>query len=253
MSDPRAIRLTVAYDGTDFHGWQRQPELRTVQGELERALATVLQVDAVKLGGAGRTDAGVHARGQVASLVTTTHLPARAIGPLANKQLPPDVRVVRSEEAPAGFHARHSAVARRYAYRLLDAPDVLFGRIAWHPERRVDGEVLERCVRPLVGTHDFTSFEASGSSPVNPVCRLDLARWRRWEAGWVLDIRANHFLYHMVRNIVGTCLQVGKYPDAEKRMQDILEARDRARAAGTAVARGLSLEEVTFEGEESST
>lgn len=250
MSDPRAIRLTVAYDGTDFHGWQRQPGLRTVQGELERVLAGVLEVEAVKLGGAGRTDAGVHARGQVASFLTTTHLPAHAIGALAQRALSADIRIVRAVEAPAGFHARHSAIARRYVYRLLDREDVLFSRVAWHPPRRVDGEGLERSVRPLVGLHDCSSFEASGSSEVDPRCRIDVACWRRWEAGWVFEVRANHFLYHMVRNIVGTSLMLSRHPDAEARMRGILESRDRARAAGTAAARGLCLEEVTYEGEE---
>ena len=121
----RTLKLTVAYDGTAFHGWQRQPGVRTVQGALEGALARVLGVEAIAVPGAGRTDAGVHARGQVASFACESSLPARAFPPLLGRELPPDVRVLHAEDAAPGFHARHSARARRYAYRLLAVPDVL--------------------------------------------------------------------------------------------------------------------------------
>ena len=244
---PRVLRLTVAYDGTDFHGWQRQPGLRTVQGELERALAHALGIASVSLNGAGRTDAGVHARGQVASFLTDTSLPARAVAALATRVLPPDVRIVAAADAGERFHARHSARARLYAYRLLEAEDVLLGRFAWWPMRPLDGEALNRAVAPLVGRHDYSAFEAAGSTPVNPECTVALARFERFEGGWRFDVKADHFLYHMVRNLVGTALRACSRPDPAAHVAGILASRDRSRGAGTAPAHGLCLEEVEYE------
>ncbi len=250
MSGARVFRLMVAYDGTEFHGWQKQPGLRTVQGELERAAAIVLAQEDIVIHGAGRTDAGVHARGQVASLRAATRLPGKAIGPLLQRQLPRDVRVVESLEAEARFHARHSARGRRYAYRLLEHDDVMLRRFAWYPRRAYPEEGLRRAVAPLVGEHDCSAFEASGSSDVSPVCRIALAHWSRWEGGLQFEIVADHFLYHMVRNLVGTALQAAKDADPASRMAAILASRDRARGAGTAPPQGLCLERVYFEGEE---
>ncbi len=251
MSGPRTFRLTVAYDGTAFHGWQRQPARRTVQGELERALAVAIGAESIGVNGAGRTDAGVHARGQVVSFVAETRLPARAIGVRTQRELPPDVRIVDAREAAADFHARHRAIARRYEYRLLDAPDVLFDRFAWHPPRRFDGDGLAAAATAIVGERDCTSFEAKGSSPASPVCRIAHAVWRRWERGWAFDVQADHFLYHMVRNLVGTSLQVSRDRDPAGRMAEVLAARNRAAAAATSPPQGLSLEAVQYEGEES--
>lgn len=243
----RVFRLTVAYDGTAFHGWQRQPEQRTVQGELERALAHALGIESVAVNGAGRTDAGVHARGQVASFRADTALPARAIAALAGRVLPADVRIVDAAEAGPDFHARHSARARRYAYRLLAADDVLLGRYAWWPLRPFDGETLNRAAAPLVGRHDCSAFEAQGSSPANPECAITLARWRPWEGGWCFDVQADHFLYHMVRNLVGTVLRASARPDPGAHVAEVLASRDRARAGATAPAHGLCLEAVEYE------
>jgi tRNA pseudouridine38-40 synthase len=221
--------------------------LRTVQGELERAAAEALGVDKLTVNGAGRTDAGVHARGQAASLVAETVLPARAVAAMTQKRLPRDIRIVEAADEPAGFHARHSARARRYSYRLLDHEDVLHGRYAWWPGRAVDGERLALGATPLIGEHDCSAFEAKGSSEVNPVCRISVARWRRWEAGWLFEVCADHFLYHMVRNLVGTALRAQRDPDPAARMADVLASRDRARSGGTVSPRGLCLEEVRFD------
>lgn len=247
MSAPRAFRLTVAYDGTAFHGWQKQPGQRTVQGELERAVAHALGVEAVTVNGAGRTDAGVHARGQVASFTSASPLPAKAVAALAARALPEDVRIVTASEAGEGFHARHSARARRYAYRLLERDDVLLGRFAWWPMRPFDGEALNRAVEPLVGRHDCRAFEAAGSSPANPECAISLARWERCDGGWRFDVMADHFLYHMVRNLVGTALRAASQPDPGAHVAGVLASCDRARAGATAPARGLCLEAVEYE------
>jgi tRNA pseudouridine38-40 synthase len=242
----RVFRLTVAYDGTDFHGWQKQPGLRTVQGELERAAAEALGVEGIRVHGAGRTDQGVHARGQVGSLVAETAWPASGVRAHIQRGLPRDVRVTDAAEEAPGFHARHSARARRYAFRLLDREDVLYGRFAWWPGHEVDGDRLALTAAPLVGDHDCSAFGAQGSSDASPLCRIGLSRWTRWEAGWMFEVQADHFLYHMVRNLVGTALQAARTSDPAGRMSEVLASRDRARGGPTVSPRGLCLEDVSY-------
>jgi tRNA pseudouridine38-40 synthase len=243
----RAFKLTVAYDGGAFHGWQRQPGQRTVQGVLEEELGVVMGAE-IRVQGAGRTDAGCHARGQVASFSAVTTLPAAALRPILDRRLPDDVRVVSAEEAALDFDARRSALGRRYSYHLLDQDDVLMRRMAWHPGRPVDAGRLSRAVRPIEGEHDCAAFQASGSSPTATRCRVWRASWRRWERGAVLDIVADHFLYHMVRNVVGTALLAARDRDPEARFAAVLGSRDRRRAGPTAPPQGLCLEQVFYEG-----
>lgn len=249
----RTFRLVVAYDGTAFHGWQKQPGQRTVQGELEAALARVLQDPLVTVAGAGRTDQGVHARGQVASFRATTTLPAKAFPPLLCRELPHDVRVVGADERPDSFHARHSARARRYAYRLLSAPDLLEERYAWAPARMPALAALQASAEPLAGRHDCSAFQAVGSSPADPLCHILHARWEPCGApgeagsGARFDVMADHFLYHMVRNLVGTSLDAAATQDPAAHMRAVLESRDRGRGGITAPPEGLSLESVTYE------
>jgi tRNA pseudouridine38-40 synthase len=240
------FRLDVAYDGTEFHGWQRQPEGRTVQGVLEAALAALLEVEEVTLHGAGRTDAGVHARGQVASFRAATRIPAAALRHALAPRLPRDVRVVRSAAAEDGFDARRSALARRYSYRLLRAEDPLEERFAWRPRRWPDLPALEAATRALEGRQDFSSFRSTGSSESNPVCDVTRARWVTWDGGLRFEIVADHFLYRMVRSIVGTALEVSAAADPSGRMRAVLEARQRSAAGPTAPAHGLCLEEVRY-------
>jgi tRNA pseudouridine38-40 synthase len=237
--------MVIAYDGTGFHGWQAQPGLRTVQGVLEDGLALALG-ERVRIHGAGRTDAGVHARGQVASFRSSAALPGPAIRARLERLLPDDVRVRDCAAAPEGFHARHSARGRRYAYRLLAADDVLLGRFAWWPRRPWHAERLERATRALEGTHDFSAFQSAGSAATSPRCRLARARWSPWEGGLRLDIVADHFLYHMVRGIVGTALAAARGPDPAAAMREVLDGRDRRGAGLNVPARGLSLEQVFY-------
>jgi len=243
----RTLRLDVAYDGTSFHGWQIQPGLRTVQGVLEDALSEALQ-EPVRLTGAGRTDAGCHARGQVASFASATRLPAPSIAPMLKRLLPDDLQVLASREVDGGFDARRSARARRYAYRLLDRRDVLLQRMAWHPRRALDAVRLEAAVRPLEGEHDCAAFAASGGTGTT-VCHVHRASWRRWESGLQLDLVADHFLYHMVRNVVGTALQVMRCANPATAMTAVLESRSRSKAGPTAPPQGLCLEQVFYPGE----
>jgi tRNA pseudouridine38-40 synthase len=243
----RAFKLTVGYDGTHFHGWQRQPGRRTVQGVIEEALSAALE-RAITVQGAGRTDAGCHARGQVASFAAETTLPARALTPILNRRLPTDVRIREAGDVPEGFDARRSAIGRRYAYRLLDREDVLWGRTAWHPGRAASFDALARAARPLEGEHDCSAFQSSGSTPTRPVCRIVRASWRRWEAGVMLDIVADHFLYHMVRNVVGTLLVAARDADPAAVVAGVLASGDRRLAGATAPPQGLCLEEVFYTG-----
>jgi tRNA pseudouridine38-40 synthase len=245
----RTFKLVVAYDGTDFHGWQVQPGQRTVQGLLKEALNKVLAGEAIDVQGAGRTDAGVHARGQTASFCAETTLPARALEAGLARLMPRDVLVRSFDEVAGGFHARHSARARRYSYRLMWSDDPMHGRYAWKPKRIPDPGALDRATRPLEGEHDCSSLRAQGSSPSNPVCRVARARWRTWEAGLALDVVADHFLYHMVRNIVGTALAAAREPDPASAMRHVLAAGDRKAAGITAPPQGLCLEEVFYDAE----
>jgi tRNA pseudouridine38-40 synthase len=237
--------MEVGYDGTGFHGWQRQPGLRTVQGELEIALAKVLGGD-VRLTAAGRTDAGVHARGQVVSFRAATHLPASALVPLLRRVLPPDIRPQRAETCDPAFDARRSARARRYIYRLLDRADLLWERFAWHPRRPADLGALTQAASAVAGEHDFCAFRSSGHAPGTPVCRVVRAAWERWECGLAFEVTADHFLYHMVRNLVGTMLDMGTDGDPAAGMRAVLASRTRAAAGTTAPAHGLCLEEVEY-------
>ena len=243
----RKVRLTVAYDGGAFDGWQRQPGRRTVQGVMEAHLSAVLD-HPVSLIGAGRTDAGCHARGQVASFGTGARLPVAALPPVLNRRLPGDLRVRAAADVPEGFDARRSAVARRYAYRLLKEEDLLLGRFAWRPRQPIDAERLARASAQLEGEHDCATFQASGSTPTASVCHIRRASWRPWDGGVMLDIIADHFLYHMVRSIVGTVLVLQGESDPARAMRDCLASRQRSRAGPTAPAHGLCLEEVFYPG-----
>jgi len=245
----KTFRLTVAYDGTAFHGWQKQPGVRTVQGELEGALAVVLASSEVTVSGAGRTDTGVHARGQVASFRHDTHLPAGALPPLLRRVLPPDMRVTEAREAEPTFHARHSARARRYCYRLLTERDVLAERYAWAPPVLPPLAGLMASAGPLTGEHDCTAFQTASRTPADPICRVHVARWQAWADGVEFEVVADHFLYHMVRNLVGTSIVAAAMPDPAAHMRDVLESRDRRRRASPAPPHGLSLEQVYYEGE----
>ena len=257
------VRIDLSYDGAGFHGWARQPGLRTVQGALEDALATVLRVPSAEVTVAGRTDAGVHARGQVAH-VDVTQLPThRAAGPdptgrgaqldgvvrRLNGVLDPDVRVRRLSEAPAGFDARFSAVWRRYAYRLADRPEAVdpLARghvLAW--PRPLDLDAMNHAAGRLLGEHDFASFckRREGATTIRTL--LDLT-WER-DAGGVLvaTVRADAFCHHMVRSLVGCLVAVGEGRRTPEWAAEVLAARERDPAVTVVPAHGLTLEEVGY-------
>jgi tRNA pseudouridine38-40 synthase len=245
----RTIRLTLAYDGTGFRGWarQRDPSIRTIEGVVSSRLDRILQ-EAVKLSVAGRTDAGVHARGQVASFTTASSVPPERLQKALNGALAPELVVVDAAYAPEGFDARFSARGREYAYRIHEAalPDPFSARFVWQRPGHLRLAPMREAARLLVGEHDFASFcrhPGGDRSTVRDLRRLAVGRQSD-----VLSIRAgaNAFLHHMVRSLVGTLVAVGEGTLEVSAMPEILSARDREAAGPPAPARGLTLERVSY-------
>ncbi|HEX9427462.1 MAG TPA: tRNA pseudouridine(38-40) synthase TruA [Candidatus Polarisedimenticolia bacterium] len=244
----RNLKIVVAYVGTRYAGWQIQPKSPTVQGVLEAALSRTLG-EAVRIAGAGRTDAGVHAHGQVANFATATRMPAAGLLRAINTRLPEDVRVLRVEEAKESFHARADALSKEYRYRIVRAEVVspFIAPFVLTVRTPLDLEAMRRAARRLIGRLDFTSF-CPTQCRVNDKVR-DLVASEILEAGDEIEyrVRADGFLHHMVRTIVGTLLLVGRGRLAADGIAAILEARDRRAAGPVAPARGLVLERVFYE------
>lgn len=256
MSDLRNIKLVVAYDGTDFLGWQRQAVGPTIQGSLEEGLATMTSED-VSLNGAGRTDAGVHALAMVANFFTATNIPCTGFLKGLNSMLPSAIRILKVEEAAADFHARRSALAKTYSYNVFCGPVQLPSErlYATQVHGRLDTEAMAAGLEYLLGQHDFSSFEAAGSrDPLvengrGAVRTLFAAQLKIAEPADRLRFvfKGDGFLRHMVRNIVGTLLEVGKGRRAAVELRDILAAKDRGAAGPTAPAHGLFLMKVHYQ------
>ena len=246
---PTTFRMTLAYDGTGFRGWARQPDpsIRTIEGVVMAQLERVVR-EPVKLSVAGRTDAGVHARAQVCSFVTSSSVPPERLQKALNGALAPEMVVLDAREAPDGFDARFSATAREYVYRIHEAamPDPFTARFVWHWPRHLRLRPMREAARLLVGEHDFSSFcrhPGRDRSTVRQLRRLTVAR-----QGDVLSIRseANAFLHQMVRTLVGTLVAVGEGMIEPGAMPEIFAARDRGAAGRPAPARGLTLERVSY-------
>lgn len=269
-------RLTVAYDGSDFHGWQVQPGAATIQGELQAALGRITGESPLPQG-SGRTDAGVHALAQVASFALHAPIPPANLVKALNRSLPATIRVTEACVAPAGFHARHSAVAKTYEYRIFRGavcPPFL-ARYAYHCTLAMEEEALQASARRFEGEHDFQSFAASDPdlsqreaveaetvtsgpeesaapriTPGSTLRTIYSSAWetRQTEAGEILvyRVRGNGFLHHMVRNLVGTMLDVGRGYCSVQDVPEILAARRRSAAGPTAPARGLFLHSVEY-------
>ena len=242
----RTIKLVVQYDGSDYVGWQRQGKGVSVQGLIEQALAAIDGAP-VTLHGAGRTDAGVHARGQVASFVADHDVDLERLQQSINGMLAPEVVAEDVRRAPEGFDARFSATARVYRYRMDTGlwPDPFEARFVWHRPGELSVRSMRAAAGPLLGDHDFASFcrRPQSGGTVRRLERFSIAR-----AGDRIEIsaRANAFVHQMVRTLVGTLVSVGDGRIEPVAVQEILLARDRGRAAQMAPAHGLTLERVVY-------
>jgi tRNA pseudouridine38-40 synthase len=244
----RNIKLTIEYDGGIYHGWQIQPGLRTIQGVVLEQIAQITQQKA-NLIGAGRTDAGVHALGQVASFKTESTIDLLALQRGLNSLLPSDIVVKAVEEVGEEFHARFSARSKVYQYRILNQPypSAIWRDYAWFIPHELDLPSMQRCGKLLIGSHDFSSFRASGDESRHSIREVISLEIERRQGNFVvLTIEANAFLRGMVRSIVGTLVEVGRGKTSIAEFQEIFEAQDRRRGGITAPAHGLFLVEVKY-------
>ena len=243
----RNLKLTLAYDGTEFHGWQIQPQLRTVQGELREALQKLFNHDVAVIG-SGRTDAGVHAHGQVANVETIRSMDTDAVLRGANALLPEEIRILSVEEVSPEFHARRSAKAKTYEYHIWRQPIVSPFHLRYvYPFRYpLDEDLMDRGSAYFLGPHDFTSFCATATEVEDRTRIVFEASWNRTETTWVFRIRGNGFLQYMVRTITGTLLEIGQRRLLPEKIPEIFDARDRRLAGPSVPARGLHLISVEY-------
>jgi tRNA pseudouridine38-40 synthase len=249
----RNLKLILSYDGADFSGWQVQPDAPTVQGTLASAIGRITG-EKVLPQGSGRTDAGVHALGQVATVVTGSSVPSENFAKALNDILPASVRVLDVKEMPLEFHARHSARAKTYRYRIYResiCPPFL-ARYVWHYPYRLNEEAMIAAAARVVGEKDFTSFAAvdpergRGGELASNVRTIFSSMWHRSGEELIYTVRGSGFLHHMVRNLLGTFILVGRGTLHVEDMTRILEARDRSAAGATAPASGLYLVDVEY-------
>ena len=244
----RNFKLVITYDGTDFQGWQTQPEFPTVQETLEKAIAAVTQEPRVRVNAAGRTDAGVHALGQVVNVFSETRLEPLVLRRAINANLPDDVAVLDAAEVPQAFDANHDAVAKLYRYVIHDGnvPSPFLRRYACHSRRPLDAAAMARAAACLKGRHDFRCFETDWPNRLSSVRTITHLAVNRFGGYIWIDVEADGFLYNMVRAIAGTLMNVGRGYWPEEQVAKILEAGDRTQAGPTAPACGLFLVRVTY-------
>lgn len=241
----RNVKLVIEYDGTDFVGWQSQTNGRSVQDEVTKVLKQVLQ-EKISLNGAGRTDSGVHARGQVASFLTASSLEVGSIRNALNGNLPDDVCVVSAEDVHERFHARYDAKCRVYSYCISLTPLAMGRQYCWHIKYALDLGAMQRIAVSIMGEHDFESFCNYAAEVKHYRCMVTKSEWTESRVGWVYEVRANRFLHGMVRALVGTMVDIGRGYSLESSFAEIMEARDRTKAGMAAPAHGLCLEEVIY-------
>jgi tRNA pseudouridine38-40 synthase len=246
----RTLKFTIQYDGTDYAGWQRQPGALAIQQLLEDALAPIAHA-LTTVHGAGRTDAGVHALAQTASAIVTTELAGPTLVRAMNAVLPLDVRVLTVEDMPPGFHARFDARSKTYEYRIINAPfaSAFLHRYVWHIPQPLDVEAMRTAAGALVGRHDFAGFQGTGTpvaSTERTILALDIEDGGGFDLPLIIRITGDGFLRHMVRNIVGTLVEVGVGRWDPWRPLTVLDSRDRSQAGRTAPPQGLFLTRVGY-------
>lgn len=246
-SEARNIKLVIEYDGTSFSGWQRLTGRPTVQAELERAALKVTG-ERVRMIGAGRTDAGVHALGQASNFTTESRVAAGRFPPALNAHLPPTIRVLAADDVEAAFHARYAAIGRTYRYAVLNrqAPSAILRNHAYHVPHLLTLDTMVAATAALLGTHAFTAFRGVGSGERTTVCTVRRADVGRSGDMVIFTFEADRFLRHMVRMIVGTLLKVGAGKAAPHTVAEILAGEDNRRAGPRVPAHGLYLVRVAY-------
>lgn len=242
------FKLIIEYDGTGYHGWQRQKSDRSIQGEIEQALSTMTG-GPVTLIGSGRTDAGVHALGQVANFLCETKLSPEVFQKGLNRLLPEDIVIKDCHRVDRSFHARYDAKSKTYYYRIwnCELPMAIGRHYAWYIRRKLDTAAMRSVLTHLIGTHDFKAFEGTGSPQSHTIRQVTTADLVESEDGFLIfTIEADGFLRYMVRNIVGTLVDVGLGKITTEAFREILASKDRSNASATAPAHGLFLMEVKY-------
>ncbi len=238
----RNIKLTIEYDGTNYHGWQIQPNAMTIQAAIQDALEKITKTQ-TQIIGAGRTDTGVHAAGQVANFHTRSQIPLISFQKALNATLPRDIVIVDAGEVPPDFHARFSAVSRTYRYTILNRayPSALLRNSTYFVPQPIDVQGADTACQWLVGKQDFSSFQRSGSERINPICEIYKCRCWQEDDLVCVEIEADAFLRGMVRAIVGTVLKLHDKHDGVDQLNQILDARERSTAGTSVPPHGLSL------------
>ena len=242
------FKLIIEYDGSSYHGWQKQKNDRTIQGEIEKALTTMTGKKIV-LTGSGRTDAGVHAYGQAANFICDTELSCKVFQKGLNSLLPKDIVIKECCQADEKFHARYDAKSKTYNYRILNRPipAAICRQYAWFIPKRLDLDAMRCAIRHIIGRHDFKAFEGAGSPRSNTTRCIIKAELAKKDRGYlVFEIEADGFLRFMVRNIVGTLVDVGLCKITPDDFKQILLSRDREQAGATAPPHGLFLMNVKY-------
>lgn len=244
----RYLKLTLAYDGSHYHGFQRQKNAVGIQQIVEKALSKLFGEE-IKIAASGRTDTGVHARGQVISFATNGTVPTERIVPAMASFLPEDIVVWKAENVDENFNARYSASAKRYQYRIVvaEVPSPFERKYAWQVNKHLDAEAMQAAADLILGEHDFSAFRSLGSAPVKTVKNIYKAEWTKiGEQELRFTIEGDGFLYHMVRNLVGAMVRVGNSKITLDRFKEIFASGDRKQAGMAAPPQGLYLEEVFY-------
>ena len=243
----RNIKLTVAYEGTAYNGFQRQMNGIGIQQVLEVRLAKMFGHE-LKMTGAGRTDAGVHAYGQVVNFKTTGTIPTERIAVGSRCLLPHDIVITEAQEVDEKFHAQYSATSKIYVYKIYPhvKPNPFLRNYAWHIWRKINVDAIQEAAQLIIGTHDFSAFRAAGGTTISPVRTIMAADCQFAGDIFELSFWGTGFLYHMVRNLTGTLVQVGLGARSAKDFKEILDSCERKKAGATAPAHGLYLKEVIY-------
>lgn len=241
------VAILIQYDGSNYHGWQIQPELPTVQGFLENALEDIFQ-KRIAIVGSGRTDSGVHALGQVAHFdLENSNIPACNMWKSLNRLLPDDIRVLASSEVIEDFHSRFMATQREYKFDIVTSQNVLRRNSSWYVRFSLDLEKLQTLSEYIQGTHNFSSFCYAGSETENMICNIYEAQWKQESDGVLrFTVKADRFLHHMVRMLVGSMIEVARGKWKPERFVSLIDNPDRQNQTVTAPSDGLALIQVTY-------